>query len=383
VSLLPLRSLYFFNFAAMGALFPFLPLLLARRGLNPLEISWVMVLVPATGLVVPSVVGALADVLRGRTMLLRLSLVASALSALTLLPPAGLLGSAAALGLLSFFRAPVLSLADAAVYDMSGGSDSEFSRVRVFGSLGFAISAFALGRLDASEHPGILIPAAAIALGLAALSTLALPAARLEPQKGVLADVRRVIASRSMLLFLAGTCCYYTAHSCFDVYFGLHVAALGHDDQFVGSCWATAVVTEVLLLALAPRFLDRMSTRGWLVTCGLVSAGRWAVLGLCSDSLSILAVQPLHGVTFGIWYLALVKHVQRRAPSHLRTSLQGVAMSCVGAGMICGYLLGGALMYRFDGFMVYRVAAAVSVLASLVYFASGRSPGKDGRGEGV
>ena len=71
--LLPLRGYYFFTYAALGGLFPFLPLLLSSRGLVPSEIAWIMVMIPATNLAVPPIWGAAADALRARLRLLQLA----------------------------------------------------------------------------------------------------------------------------------------------------------------------------------------------------------------------------------------------------------------------------------------------------------------------
>src|SRR5512137_111755 len=125
-----LRAFYFCNFGAVGALFPFLPLLLAGRGLDAVQISWVMALTPLCNLLVPPLWGAAADAWHVRLWLLRATAVGAALAVLLLLPAHTPWAMVVAVGMMSFFRAPTTGLVDAAVYHATGGGHADYSRVR-------------------------------------------------------------------------------------------------------------------------------------------------------------------------------------------------------------------------------------------------------------
>ncbi len=169
--LLPLRVFYLLSFGALGSLFPFLPLLLASRGLDPPQISWVMVLIPIANLFVPPLWGTLADKLGARLRLLRWASLGCAGSVLLLLPTWGFSGSLLAMGAFAFFRAPVPPLAAAATSSALGAGRLSFGRVRVWGSVGFASLALGLGLLQGSLHPGLLLGiASALYLACAMIS---------------------------------------------------------------------------------------------------------------------------------------------------------------------------------------------------------------------
>jgi len=112
--LLALAGFYFLNYGALGALFPFLPLLLSARGLSAVQISWAMTLNPASNLLAPPLWGSLADARHARVALLRIASAACGLASLLFLPEMGFAGAMLAVGALSFFRAPLPSLSDAA-----------------------------------------------------------------------------------------------------------------------------------------------------------------------------------------------------------------------------------------------------------------------------
>jgi MFS transporter, PPP family, 3-phenylpropionic acid transporter len=367
-TLLSLRSFYFLHFAGQGALFPFLPLLLVARGFDAADTAWIMTLFPITYLIVPPLWGSLADALRARVWLLRLACVGAGLSGLVLLWAGGFRAHLAAVGLYSFFRAPTISLGDAATYAALGGRRVDFSAVRVWGSIGFALFALVPGIVQGSRfQEATVIVVASLAMALAAVSTFALPTAAPQREPHVLAQAVRVLRRPAYLVAMIATAVYYAGHSVFDAYFSLHVSRLGHSDRFVGAAWSIGVVAEIVLMLLAPRFIHRVGSGVLLLGCAAAAVARWSLLSVLTAAAPILLAQTLHAVTFGLWYLSLVKFCQERAPEHLRASLQSFTSAFMGLGMVAGYLAGGHLLDRAGGFALYRAAAIAAFVALALY----------------
>jgi PPP family 3-phenylpropionic acid transporter len=366
-----LKGFYFLSYGALGSLFPFLPLLLSARGMSSREISFVMVLIPVSNLLVPPLWGGVADALRVRLPLLRAASAGSGLLSLLLLPAWGLTGTLAAMGAFSFFRAPITTLADAASVDALGGRNVDFGRIRIWGSLGFALFVSALGWLGASQRPTMLIAATCTIHLLSCASTLPLRSRQLRSAPHVLAQAGRILRSGPVLAFLGGNVFYYVGHSTYDAYFSLHARRLGFGDGFVGTAWSVGVGAEILVMLAAPRLLPRVRAGRWLAACSVVAVGRWMGLAHVTSWAALLGLQTTHGITFGLWYLSMVRFIQSRAPAHLRTSLQSAALSGVGLGMVGGYLAGGMLFDSNQGTTLYHAAAAAAAIALCCYLLAG------------
>jgi predicted MFS family arabinose efflux permease len=354
---------------------PFLALLFDSRGLSPTEIAQVMLLVPLASLLVPSLWGMLADALRARTVLLRIASLGSALSILLLYPAWGLAGSIFAMAFVCFFRASIAPLADSAAHAIlrSGG---RFSLIRVWGSLGFAIFAGLAGWLDVSKNPLRLVALCGSIYFVSFLVTLRMDAPPLERRPRVLARTIDELTRGSLPLLLLGTVFHYVGQSMFDVYFSLHMRALHYDDTFVGIAWVVGVLCEVAMMSFAPRILATFDTRRVLWLCTAAAILRWTITSFAVDRGIILLCQTLHGFTFGLWYVSMVKFVQDEAPDELRTSMQSAALSFMGLGALFGYLLGGSIFEIEGGRTVFLAAAIAAVCATLCYglLAVRRSP---------
>lgn len=370
-----LRGFYFFSFGGLGALFPFLPLLLQSRGLDPARIAWVMLAIPLANMLVPPLWAAVADMLQARLQLLRLACLGTSLTTLLLLPARGFAQHLAAVALLSFFRAPLTTLGDAATYEASEGRHASYSTVRVFGSMGFATLVLTLGALQASQYPKRLLWLTAAVYAAAGLSTVGLRAAPVHRMRGVVAETLRILAHPAVVLYLLGSAAYYVAHGIFDAFFGLYVRQLGHGDAVVGAAWALGVVVEVGIMFAAPRLFGARPAEWVLALCALASCVRWLLIAMLHGAVPLILVQTLHGVTFGLWYLSMVRAVQERAPSHLRASLQSAAMAAIGVGMMAGYAVGGQVFEAAGGKVMFQVAAASAALALVLYVLSWRARG--------
>lgn len=366
-SLLPLRAFYFFSFGALGALFPFLPLLLEDRGLSASQISWIMALLPVSGLFVPPLWGSLADALQARVPLLRLASVLCGASALLLLPRWGFWGHFMAVGALCVFRSPIITLADAVTCSALGGQSDTFGRVRVWGSVGFAFFVWLLGMVHGSSHPVLLLWVTCAIYVLSAAVTLPLRHQPVDQEHGLLGQARAVMLQPGMMLYLLANAVYYSGHATFDAFFSLHARALGFSDPFIGLAWTSGVGVEILVMLAAPLLLRHVRAVHLLALCALAAMGRWTALSLITSGPPLLASQALHGLTFGLWYLSMVRFLQARVPERLRASLQSVTMAFMGLGMTTGYLAGGQILQQAGGHALYRYAAGAATLSFVLY----------------
>jgi PPP family 3-phenylpropionic acid transporter len=381
--LLSLAAYYLLSFGALGGFFPFVPIYLTNRGLSAQQVSWVMALVPLTSLLAPALWGLFADALRARTAVLRVATLGAAIGVATLLPARSLPALLAAMGVFCLFRAPLVALADAAAHTALGASRERFSRVRVWGSIGFALAALGVGALGGAKNPVFFI---ALNVGLYLLAAAVVRSPRdddhgkpVEPTsatsnhetfapRGLTREALSTARHAGLTLVLVATFVYYCGHATFDVFYSLHLKQLGFDDSFVGLAWAVGVVFEIAVMIAAPPTLARRRPSALLTVAALAAVGRWALISVATSSAALLAIQPLHGLTFGLWYLALVKLVQDRSPERLRATLQGLTITAVGLGQTVGFLGGGVVFDRpGGGSLLFALASGVTLLSALLY----------------
>src|SRR5690606_23513883 len=109
-----------------------------------------------------------------------------------------------------------------------------------------------------------------------------------------------------LLLWIASTL-YGAAHGLFDVYFGPAVRTLPEvPAELIGTVWGVGVLCEVVVVWFMPRVLASSVTPWVLPAAAAIAALRWWLLADATTSRELLLNAPLHGITFGAWYLAFV-----------------------------------------------------------------------------
>jgi PPP family 3-phenylpropionic acid transporter len=378
---------YFFCFGGLGALFPQLPLFLQSR-FGEAHLAWLLALFPLMMLIAPPIWGSIADYIGNRANVLRAATFGAAgvcWLGWMLQQSSQLIAAAVLLACFGAFRAPLAPLADAITHSLLRQS-RYFSWIRIWGSLGFAVGALVAGLIGGHESrtlylllPATLYFAAALApaswrSARSAFENQIAGSARSSDQTDALSGrepfhraFREAAMRPAMVALLAGTFFYYSGHAGYDAYYSLHLRHHQLSPAFIGIAWSLGVLCEVVVMLLAPRIFNRASAQQLLPAMGFVAAARWVLTANASKAIALLSIQPLHGFSFGLWYLCLVKQVQDTSPPQLRASLQGIASSAVGIGQVTGYLAGGIIVASWGSETLFYASAASAMVATLVY----------------
>jgi MFS transporter, PPP family, 3-phenylpropionic acid transporter len=317
----------------------------------------------------PPLWGALADTRMGSTRLLRMNTWLSAIALLGLTQPLDFVSTLVLFAVWALFSSSLMPLAEASTYRLLTGQTEKFSFIRVWGSIGFAVSAGAMGVIGLGDQARMPFVIGTVSYVLAALVAARLPEARAESKAPLFRSVHGLAKRPDVALLWLASGLYYAAHGAYDSYFGPHVAALASvGAEAVSYAWGLGVLCEVAILFTMPALLRRFGATPLLVFSALVAALRWFLLAHVSTALHVWLLAPLHGVTYGVWYLAFVHDNQAGAPTELRATVQGLGAACLALGHISSILIGARVFQELGGTVLFEAAGTLA-LASLVLYA--------------
>jgi PPP family 3-phenylpropionic acid transporter len=371
-------ALYAAQFFAFGVMLPFLPVVLASRGLDPAEVAVVLAAGSAVRLVAGPVGGRAADVLlSARGVLLAGSLVAG-LAVCGFLLAAGFVAALAVYVVLSAAMAPIVPLSDALCTAAARREGFDYGRVRAWGSIAFILAALLGGqgvaRLGAEAAVGLI--AAGMAATVLAAARLPREAAARRAGGGLagFAAPFRVPAFRLLLLLSA---LMNGSHAFYYAFGTLHWQAQGLGAGLIGALWATGVVAEIALFFWGRGVVARLGPVGLALVAAMSGAVRWAVTAVTTDPLLLFAVQALHAATFGAQHLATMAVLGRVAPGAGAGTAQTVH-AALGPGLAMGVLTlsCGPLYaaYGGGGFLAMAALCAAAVPVALMLGRALRPP---------
>jgi len=374
-----LSSFYLFYFAALGALIPFWTLYLSSLGFNSIQIGQLMAIPTATKIIAPYIWGWLGDHIGKRMAIVRTGSLLAFLTFLLVFWLTDYSGLALAMSLFSFFWNAVLPQVEVVTFHYLKDETPKYSRIRVWGSVGFVVAVTALGFVVDSLGPSSILPVLALLyLGIWA-TTLLIPENEEEDLSGSedpLMPIGSFLLQPGILAFFAACLLMQMSHGSYYTFYSIYLESQGYSKTLIGELWALGVVAEVVVyIFFMHAALVRFGAIRLLMLSLLLAALRWVLIGSFSGSLPVLLfAQLLHAATFGIFHAAAIHSVHHRFPRRLLGRGQALYSSVsFGLGGTLGSLSSGYLWEFFGAFTSFLVSTLVAFAAFWIIYAAYRS----------
>jgi PPP family 3-phenylpropionic acid transporter len=366
---LRLSGFYLFYFAILGVLLPYWGLYLLALGFEPARIGELMAIPQATKLVAPSLWGWLADRSGQRMCVVRWACLASVLSFGGVYAAGGsYLGLALVTLLFSFFWNAALPQFEAVTLNHLGEHVHHYSRVRLWGSVGFIGAAVGVGFLVEDWGIGI-VPALLWGLFAAVwLNSLLAPESPAAPTIHDSPPLGRVVRQPAVIAFFAACFLNQAAHGPYYGFFSLYLETGGYSREYIGLLWGLGVTAEVGMFTFFHRMLPRFGPRQLMLTALALATLRWLLIGHFTHVLPILLfAQTLHAFSFGVFHAVSMHLIHLFFPGSLQGRGQALYSSLsFGAGNAVGSLAAGYLWAGLGPTAMFDLAAVLGALAWLV-----------------
>ena len=370
---------YFLLFGAVAAYFPYIAVYFRSIGLDLPAIGLLAALNAGVAVVAAPAWGALVD----RTRDVRGPLLV-----------AGLWSAAAGIWL-AVTREPILvgiavvtlaagsaglgPMLDSRTIQIVGKNRDRYGRARAFGSLAFTIGALGVGILIGQTGPQgmflVYVPGLFLT-GVVAYVLLGSPDRGTGPTGRFTASfasgLSDLVRDPTLLLFFIGSVLLWIAVSAVHTFLSVHLVQLGASSALVGLVWTPGALVEVPLMLAFPLLVRRIGSERLLVLGGLAFAARAGLWALTSDPLLFVAIAPLGGIGFALFYVGTVTYVSRAVPPSVQATAQGLfSGTAFSIGSILGAILGGQVAAAITIPGLFAVSAAVTAAgAGIVLWAT-------------
>lgn len=363
-----LSGFYFFYFGALGVFVPYWAPYLRHHGFSPVEIGEIMAVVMVTKFIAPFLWGWVADHTGRRMLIVRWAALLAAVSFAGVLLGAAYWWLMLVMLVFSFFWNAALPQFEANTMNHLGDQSHRYSRIRMWGSIGFILAAVALGQVQDIFGPQV-VPVVMLALlaGLAC-STLLVPQKRggsHTHQRGSLLSV----LSRPVVISLFAVCfLLQLSHGPYYTFYSIHLEDHGYSRTMIGLLWALGVAAEIAVFLLMHRLLPKVGPRVLMLwTLGLTTL-RWVIIAWFVQSPAVMVLaQLLHAASFGLYHAVAIYMINRFFVGRHQGRGQALYSSLsFGAGGAIGSLASGHLWGVLGPAGSYLLAAMISAIAFVV-----------------
>ncbi|KQO17862.1 MFS transporter [Paenibacillus sp. Leaf72] len=365
--LLKLRALYLFTGLAGGLFNPYLTTLLVHQGMSAGQVGMMMSLGTLLSIIVQPFWGYMVDRYRQTKLVLVCSIGMPAVLAyfynvhifalLVIVYTTSII--------FSVTQSPI---ADSYAVTAAREGRTSYGTIRSLGSLGTALGGYAGGLYLSYFHitqlwlPFFIFSAAGVAMVL----TLSNKSDSYRTTVSLTEGFKKMLGNRNFLWFLVA--CFFVNQTltAYNSFFVLSFQEAGGSFSMVGFALLLASMTNVPSMLLAAKIIAKLGRERTLVIAAFAYALRWAVQWLFPYPPVMIGIQALHGLSFGLFYVAAVEYVANVSGKDMQATGQSVFnMVFVGLGGIIGNLLNGFL-YNAGGAQLMYLACTVSAIMGLL-----------------
>ena len=366
--------LFFINvsfWVACGSCAPFLSAYYKRIGLSFTQIGVLLAIGPIFAIFIQPLWAMLSDRTGKRKLLLILLALCTAGAYLLYYLGTSFAVCLLAVLVVSLFSLALLPLCDALVIDRANAYGFPFARIRIGGTLGYAVMVFGAG-MFLEKFDGAQFAVASVAYLLFAGAVMLLPqgSARKEaaPARKKAVPARESIFDTSEILFVLALALIESLGLGFCGSFtGSYAVELGFGSSLIGVLSCISALSEVPILLFAGKLMDRFGEIPLLIFSGVMMSLRLCLTGMGLVP-AMISAQLLQSVTYMTTYICCTQYISKHVRAGKMSQGQS-ALAIVQSGLaaVASNLFGGMLVDAVGTRQAFfAVAAGVLVVALLV-----------------
>ncbi|XP_066259293.1 major facilitator superfamily domain-containing protein 6 isoform X2 [Euwallacea similis] len=272
----------------------------------------------------------------------------------------------------------VNSISDAICFDVIG-DEYDYGKQRVWGTIGFGITALIAGyavnvfsEQTISYNPAIIVLVIFSAMDLLCCLRLKLPI--MEAPKNLLKDITKLMNNRHVIIFvsyaiLVGVLDGFIIYFLFWYVEDLAVTANTENIKLLEGLIVAAETLggEVIFFSISGKILEQFGHTHCFSMCFINYALRLGLVSIVPNPWWVLPIElVLQGPTYALTYTTIVAYANELAPPGASATMQGIAAGMDdGIGYSIGSIIGGLLYKYIGGKNTFQVFSALGVLCSV------------------
>ncbi len=355
---------YFF----VGVFVPYWALYLQSEQFTPVEIGVLMSLFQISRIFAPNFWGWLADHTAKRTIWIRLNTILGVLGFIAVFWVQGFVPMLLVMGALSLFTSSTMPLSESLTLAHLANTKGHYSRIRMWGSVGFIVGSIILGYLiDWAGISSLLWAILVVQISLFML-TFALPDVTVAPHHLDDFSVWKIIRQPAVIALLTGCAMMVTAHGVMYNFYSIYLAEHGYSKGMIGWLWAVGVICEIIVFMWMPKIMLRYSLKTIILVSLALAVLRFTLISVAVDNLVwLLIAQSLHAATFGSFHAATIEVVTHFFNGRHQAKGQAIYNSVTyGLGGAIGGIAGGYALQGLGGQTTFLLAAMFPLIGFAV-----------------
>lgn len=366
-------SLKWFNFFVYGTMVlftSFFQLYLQDVGLNKLEIGALMSLGPFVSIIANPFWGIWTDRYQNIRRIVLVMLTGTLVLSQVVFQANTYEMIYIGMTLFYFFQTPLFAQSNTMTLSYIDGTDRPFGPFRLWGSLGWAMTAILAGPIIQSMGVSVLAYLFTALIAASMLALVSMP--RLDHSIGIaplpFRGFSKLFMNPFFLCFIFFGILVSIPNTMNNTFMSLYITDLGGSKTIVGLAVFLSSILEIAVFVICHRFLHRKISVliGWLALVSALFALRWWLMAGATTPMQVAYIQILHCITFGGYFYVGTQLTMLLVPRPYRSAGQALyTLTWSGLSGIIGGILGGFLFQYLGAQSMYQFGVFLALIGTL------------------
>lgn len=275
--------------------------------------------------------------------------------------------------------APIFSLIDAITYDFLGDERQKWGKQRLWGTVGLGIFALASGFLmdlftggeGKTDYTVAFVIFAVVEFLSAFMTSLYHVSDDVTCSRPAFKDMPALLKRPDVALLLLVVVVFGMYTGLIETFLFIHLKEMGQPPQLLlGLAIVSNCVPQVVMFFFSGAVVKKIGHFNCLCVSCAAFAVRMCAYSVLSNPWMVLLIEPLHSITFGLFYAATSAYGSLITPKGLHGTIQGIIGSLYfGIGRGVGSVEGGQLIEAYGTgttFRIHGVSAAILLVLFVV-----------------
>ncbi|MDQ6421849.1 MFS transporter [Paenibacillus sp. LHD-117] len=362
---LALRAFNFSTFSTQALVVSFIPLYFMTKGFSESQIGVIYSAGLFVSIFANIITGLASDKYRTIRKLLIALLFGQLIMVSILFPLENVVLITIVMTLFYFFQTPINPLSDSLILLSSQHTGTPYALIRIFGSLGFALSAYLLGLLLKAIGSDWTI---AVALGTISVSlflSLFIKDYQSKARKIEFSGFFKLLGQRHVMIFFLLILMVSVSHRMYEGFLAVTMRQLGASDTLVGLALLVSATSEIPILFLLGKYGHKLRELPLLAFASLMYGLRLWLMSEITDPHWFIATQAMHSISFGIYFSTALRYISFLIPDEYRSSGQAVyTIIWTGAAGLISGVIGGVVYEQLGRVAFYHAATFIGGAAA-------------------
>lgn len=368
------NSYYFVYFFAVGVIFPLLPVYLNEEmRISKTSVGVIMSFIPLISVIGQPIWGYVSDYTK-KFKLVLLSIII--LDASTIIVLSMVSYTPIVIGLIflfSFFYCGNVPLADRFSLEFSHSQSVSYGSMRLWGSIGFAVSTFIIGYVTESFGLKIIFYLYFIIMMLTSLVVMQFPSGKvtrreeksnLSKNNGLKKDLKKLLAMPQYIFMILISMFSFSTLLANNSYLGLYIVDKGATLSAVGALFFVSAISEVPFMRVSRYIIDKFGVVKVLFISIVATSMRWFFYFLEPNIVVIYSVTLLQGIGFGLMLPCIMEFVKEIVPKEIvTTAISLISAIGFGFGSWFSSFIGGIILKDHSINYVYLLFFAFTLVS--------------------